>query len=45
MYRRLYPSRYKSRSYPSQIEGDDQSNNKVLGNGRGRKLKMKHVRF
>ena len=30
MYRRLYPSWYKSSSYPSRYERDEGGNNKVL---------------
>ena len=45
MYKRLYPSWYKSRSYPSRYKGDDHGNNKMLSGKRGLKLKMRHVRF
>ena len=30
MYRRLYPSRYESRLYPSQYKKDEDDNNKML---------------
>ena len=45
IYKKLYPSWYKSKLYLSWYEEDDHGKNRVLGSKGSLKLKMRHVKF